>query len=351
MIKSVFCALAATVFFVGGITFAADSEHQIAAKFKSRDQAIHLMDDWMRDPFIVKGSDGLFYLSCTRLDHVPGKKQGIEIWRSKDLQAWEYVGVPWSIEDSAWLPEVIAKTEIKHESGKYLLWAPEVHFLDGKWVCVHTANIGKANLFLNDSPQLKGPFVEPMGVDLGRRHDPSIFTDDDGSHWLIWGCAQIQQLKPDFSGFVGKKYDLFPSNRKMGHEGCQIIKVGGKYVLFGTAWSTDQMRQGTYNLYYCTADKIEGPYGERKFAGRCLGHGTIFQDGAGQWWCTAFLNGQYMKPGDAAYDDPDIDKAITMNPQGLSIIPMDIRMVDGDVVVNALDPHYASAGPEEIQLF
>ena len=48
-------------------------------------------------------------------------------------------------------------------------------------------------------------------------------------------------------------------------------------MLFGTGWSTGQMRRGSYNLYYATADKITGPYSERKFAGRFLGHGTPFK--------------------------------------------------------------------------
>ena len=43
-----------------------------------------------------------------------------------------------------------------------------------------------------------------------------------------------------------------------------MIKVGGKYVHLGTAWSTDQGRKGSYNLYYCVADTITGPYGPRK---------------------------------------------------------------------------------------
>ena len=53
---------------------------------------------------------------------------------------------------------------------------------------------------------------------------------------------------------------------------------------------TGKMRRGSYNLYYATADQIGGPYSERKFVGRFLGHGTPFQDHEGRWWCTAFFN-------------------------------------------------------------
>jgi xylan 1,4-beta-xylosidase len=334
------------------LAFAADSPEAIEAKLKSRDQAIHLMNDWMRDPFITRGPDGLFYLSCTRLENIPGKKQGIEIWTSKDLVEWKNAGVPWTTENSSWLKPIIEEAKTRPDGKGYLLWAPEICFLNDKWVVVHTANVGKANLFHNQSKELKGPFVEPMGAEFGRRHDPSLFTDDDGTQWLIYGCTQIVPLKPDLSGLAGAPVNIAPSNRKMGHEGCQIIKVGNKYVLFGTAWSTDKLRHGTYNLYYCTADKITGPYGPRQFAGRFLGHGTVFQDGDGKWWCTAFFNANVapLKPEQLATKDLS-DNAYTINRQGLTIVPMDIRIKEGDVAVKALDPAYAKPGPEEVQRF
>ena len=177
-------------------------------------------------------------------------------------------------------------------------------------------------------------------------------TDDDGTHWLIYGCTQIVPLKPDLSSLAGEPVNIGPSNRKMGHEGCQIIKVGNKYVLFGTAWSTDKLRHGTYNLYYCTADKITGPYGPRQFAGRFLGHGTVFQDDHGKWWSTAFFNANVapLKPEQLATKDLS-DNAYTINRQGLTIVPMDIRVENGDVAVKTLDPAYAKPGPEEVQRF
>ena len=83
--------------------------------------------------------------------------------------------------------------------------------------------------------------------------------------------------KPDFAGLAGEPVRIDPSNRRIGHEGATMRKIGKKYVHFGTAWSTDQGRKGSYNLYYCTSDKITGPYSERRFVGRFLGHGTPFR--------------------------------------------------------------------------
>ena len=166
------------------------------------------------------------------------------------------------------------------------------------------------------------------------------------------GLCKIAPLKPDFSGFVGPGINIGPSNRKMGHEGCVIRKIEDKYVLFGTAWSTDKMRHGTYNLYYCTADNVTGPYGPRKFAGRFLGHGTPFQDKQGRWWCTAFYNANVPPLSREEAKTKDLsDNAYTINKQGLTLVPLDVRVEDNDVQIRAKEANYATLGPEEAQNF
>jgi arylsulfatase len=320
-----------------------------AQALKARDRAVHLMDEWMRDPFITLGPDGMYYLSCTRLGNIAGGVQGIQLWKSDDLLTWEDLGTPWNFKQSSWILDALMPST---EKDPFWLWAPEIMFLDGHWVGVHTTNRQMGNLIVSQGADIRGPYTEPMGKACGHRHDPSIFTDDDGSRWLVYNCAKILPLKPDFSGFAGPEVDIGPSNRKLGHEGCLILKIGEKYVLFGTAWSTDSMRHGTYNLYYCTADKVTGPYGPRKFAGRCLGHGTIFQDKEGNWWCTAFLNGTPVPADSPKLQLALPDTAYTLNRQGLTLVPMEVRILDdGDVSVRALDPDYAKPGPEEVQKF
>jgi xylan 1,4-beta-xylosidase len=134
---------------------------------------------------------------------------------------------------------------------------------------------------------------------------------------------------------------------------CLIRKIGDRYVLFGTGWSTDKMRHGTYNLYYCTADKVTGPYGPRQFAGRYLGHGTPFQDKRNRWWCTAFFNANVPPLSRAETKTKDMsDNAYTINPQGVTIVPLDVKIhPDATIHIRAKDPHYAHPGPEEAQPF
>ena len=211
--------------------------------------------------------------------------------------------------------------------------------------------MGIGNLVMTAADLFKAPF-QNWGAEFGRRHDPALFMQEDGTPWLIYGATSIIKIKKDFSGYAGDPIEIWPSNRKIGHEGSHIIKIRDKYVLFGTAWSTDNMRHGTYNLYYCTSDSITGPYNERKFAGRFLGHGTLFQDKQGRWWCTAFYNADEPVLSSAEALSRDLsDSAYTINKQGLTLVPMQIKMQDGDVRVRAKDPAYAAPGPEEVQEF
>jgi xylan 1,4-beta-xylosidase len=327
---------------------------QIRKDLNSRSKAVHIFDDWMRDPYITIGPDGFYYLTCTQYtDATENIKQ--RIYKSNDLVSWEAQDFYYSLQDATHYDDMVKAREERNKTGKpdkLKLWAPEMHFIKGRWVIVHTSNVGLGNVVVApEGMGLKRPFMD-WGASFGRQHDPSLFVDSDSSVWVTSKCAEFIKIKPDLSGFEGKPIRINPSNRKMGHEGTCIIKFENKYVLFGTAWSTDSLRKGTYNLYYCTADKLTGPYGERKFAGRFLGHGTPFKDKKGQWWCTAFYNANVPPLSREVLKTQDCsDNAYTINPQGLTLVPLEIKMVNGEVVIKALDLDYQNPGKEEVQKF
>ena len=318
---------------------------------KNHNKAVLVLREQMRDPFIQLAPDGYYYLSCTRgLVNFPDQLPATQSWRRKNLVDWEDLGVIWEAKNGVFGQELIAAAEKRDITPA--IWAPEIHFVNGRWVIVHTTNMRMANLMLTKGSELKGPYEEPMALDFGFHRDPALFIDDDETPWLITNCTEIRKLKKDFSGFDGFHKLLNPQDRYLGHEGAYIVKFENKYVLFGTAWSTDNMRRGTYNLYYCTADSVTGPYGPRKFAGRFLGHGTPFQDKEGRWWCTAFTNADNppLEPEDAKNKDLS-GSAYTINRQGLTLVPIEIKMVNGDVEVTAKDENHRYPGEEELQKF
>ena len=348
-----------------------ESRQAIEKALKAHGRAIFVKSGWIRDPFITLGPDGNYYLTgTTPLPGEPREKTDpyntglgpksivgwkMQVWRSPDLIDWESLDAPYSLKTGIWAQERPKRFEEVPEKD-WRLWAPELHWLGDRWAIVHTSPdpVAGANLSLTKGLEIKGPYENPMGTKIGRRHDPSLFKDDDGTWWMIWGATSIAPLKPDFSDFASKPVNIGPSGdtSKMGHEGCLMFKVGGKYVLFGTGWSTGEMRRGSYNLYYATADKITGPYSERKFAGRFLGHGTPFQDKQGRWWCTAFYNGNVPPLPKKGIKERDISEtAQTINQQGVTLVPMDVRVENGEVIIRAKAPLYAEPGPDEAQDF
>jgi arylsulfatase len=344
----------------------------IAAGLAAHDRALLVKTGWIRDPYIVIGPDKQYYLTGTtmlpkdrrertdRFNAGLGKSSNVgwraRVWRSPDLVHWESLGAPYTLKDGVWFAERRRQFDETPESD-WRLWAPELHFTGKCWALVHTSPepVDAANLSLTEGPELKAPWTNPLGTTIERRHDPSLFRDDDGTWWMVWGATQIAPLKPDFSGFAAPSTPIGPSGEfsKMGHEGCLIRKIGGKYVLFGTAWSTGQMRRGSYNLYYAVADKVTGPYGPRQFVGRFLGHGTPFQDHAGRWWCTAFYNANVPPIDGEGIEERDLrDDAYTINRQGVTLVPLAVSTsAAGEPIIRAIDPRYASPGPDERQRF
>jgi len=355
----------------GKVASSISSPDQIKKAMDSHNRAIHVKDGWIRDPYIIQAPDGYFYLTGTTQSttqvETPESKYNIglgdsslvgyelQAWKTKNFIDWESFKVPFTLKDGIWAeiePERF-KTVPKSD---WRLWAPEFHFVNGKLVIIHTSPspVAGANMSVSSGAEPAPPWSNPMGEKIGKRHDPSLFQDDDGTWWMIWGATSIAPLKADLSNFSGDPTDIGPSGEtsKMGHEGCLIRKIRGKYVLFGTGWSTGKMRKGSYNLYYATADKITGPYSERKFVGRFLGHGTPFQDKTGNWWCTAFFNGNVPPVSKTGIQVEDLSQnAQTINEQGVTLVPLEMKMENGELIIRAIDPDYANPGPDEVQKF
>ena len=341
------------------------SRAEIEAGLQSRDRALHIKGGWIRDPYITRGPDDFFYLTGTTINEGDAREQSdpyniglgnesavgntVRVWKSKDLVDWEYLGTPFTLADSI------------HKKPGDRIWAPEIHWLGDRWALVHCPK-QKSNLALTAGPDLKGPWTHPMAGKFAGHHDPSLLKDGD-TWWVLSGNTLVQPLDKDFSGFTGTAVRIDPAGSRpgpdgkpisrIGHEGATMIKFGDKYVHLGTAWSTDKGRQGSYNLYYSTADRITGPYGPRKFAGRFLGHGTPFQTRDGKWWCTAFFNANVPPLPREGIESRDLSPtAQTINPRGTTIVPLDVKVLDdGDIHIRALDPAYATPGPDEAQQF
>lgn len=151
-------------------------------------------------------------------------------------------------------------------------WAPSIEKKDGKYYfyfCGHdketdTQAIGVA---VADSPV--GPFIaadEPIvtlddckneGINMGQTIDPSIYTEEDGTSYMLFGNGSpaIVELDRDMVSFVPgtmKNYLGVSGFR----EAITVTKYNGQYHF---TWSQDDTGSENYQVNYGVSDSLYGP--------------------------------------------------------------------------------------------
>lgn len=291
-----------------------------------------MLDVWMRDTYVMNGPDGYYYLTGTTSSpgrFFPGGRihcwdynNGLYLWRSKDLQNWQPMGLIWSFDKDAapWQKKgKPIKKGTQSVNGDRLdsmyraVWAPELHYIKSqhKWLLVACLN-GDAGSFVMESVsgRPEGPYRNIKGnadQAIFPNIDLSVFEDTNGEVYLVGHDHYIAKMKKDLSDIAEpfKKLTERPYNPEPYIEGVYITKAGGKYQLLQTVWSVkkqdgtytylrnDKNKQDSlysYDVVVASADNIYGPYGPRYPAILQGGHNNVFQDKAGNWWSTTFYN-------------------------------------------------------------
>jgi beta-xylosidase len=224
-----------------------------------------VLDRDFPDPDVLQVDD-LYYAYATNTGHV-----NVQVASSRDL-------VHWTILNDA-LPTLPAwaSRQFGH------VWAPEVSTFDGKTFTMYYVarySIGKAGgaqcIGIATSATPAGPFqsqdAKPFICQTGEGGsiDPSVFTDDDGSRWLLWkndgnaggGQSWIyrQRLSADGQSLEGEPARLITADQAWEGvlvEAPTLYKRNGKYYLFYSANAYNDRR---YAVGYAVAHKIDGPY-------------------------------------------------------------------------------------------
>ena len=126
-------------------------------------------------------------------------------------------------------------------------------------------------------------------------HDHSVFFDDDGRIYIIWGGGKLHlaELKPDLSGIKEGTERIFienasaPSGDNVGlpAEGSQLFKVNGKYYLFNITWPKGGMR----TVVIHRADNINGPWeGRVALQDKGVAQGGLIDTPDGRWFAYLF---------------------------------------------------------------
>jgi hypothetical protein len=260
------------------------------------------------DPAVVNHK-GTYYLFLTLADGY---------WRSTDLVHWQFVT------PSRWPMQSIVAPAAWSDGSRIILQPSMME--PGAILSTTDPDSGKLDFWVRRMPDLPGSvnkdpaLMKPGEVPPGP-WDPALFKDGDGQWYLYWGSSNVFPMYGQKIAFTGGKliYETHPAPmlkldpaqhgwERFGQdhcgcwmpgkpspsymEGAWMTKVGRTYYLQYGAPGTE------FNVYangVYVSDKPLGPftyapynpvaYRPGGFA-EGAGHGSTFQDDAGNWWNT-----------------------------------------------------------------
>ena len=179
------------------------------------------------DPDVIRVGD-TYYMASTTMYFMPG----CVILRSFDLIHWEYCARVYDIlEDTE-------RQRLEGDKNAYGcgMWAPTLRYHEGVFhVCFMANDTRKTYLFT--STDIRGPWKKSYIE--GFYHDPSLFFDEDGRKFIIYGNKRIfiTELEADLSrpkagGLHRLLADSGENGGRLGYEGSHFYKINGKYYLF-----------------------------------------------------------------------------------------------------------------------
>jgi beta-xylosidase len=228
----------------------------------------------------------VYYMSSTTMHMSPG----VPIMKSVDLVNWQLVNYAY---------DTLANIdELNLNNGKNTYgrgsWASCIRYHNGTfYVSTFAQTTGKTYIFSTRNIE-KGPWkVSSFKPSL---HDHSLFFDDDGKVYLIYGAGKLKlvELESDASGpKAGTTEQVLIENATapagpnimLPAEGSQLFKVKGKYYLFNISWPRGGMR----TVIIHRADKITGPYeGRVGLQDMGVAQGGLIEKPDGNWYAYLF---------------------------------------------------------------
>jgi beta-xylosidase len=227
-----------------------------------------------------------YYMSSTTMHMSPG----LPIMKSTDLVNWRLVSYAYDT-----LADI---DELNLKNGKSTYgrgsWASSLRYHDGTYYATTFAQTTrKTYVFTTKDPE-KGPWK--VSSFAPSYHDHSLFFDDDGRVYMIYGAGRLKliELTADASGIKpGTTEQVVIENAsapagpdiRLPAEGSQLFKVNDRYYLFNIVWPKNGMR----TVLIHRADKITGPY-EGRVALQDLGvaQGGLIDTPDGRWYAYLF---------------------------------------------------------------
>jgi xylan 1,4-beta-xylosidase len=253
-----------------------------------------LFDVAMQDVYVLPHA-GTYYLTGT----TPGK--GIQLWTSTDRRTWKKAGKLWDEEAVA----------------------PQLHFVKDRLCLVYGKPGG--GIVLLSAPAIGGKFQRVSQLTTTGT-DPGLFADE-GTVYLYYGGGMLAPLTADLTALrepahrvtprlsepdKGEEFTVPftfrrdpPVTDRVGKRGFYINKLNGRYCFFANE-VTGRLGQPSDDVYYVTAEHLNGPYSDRNLVIPNGGQTCVFAD-QGKVYATFYGN----DPAAAIYHRPAIIELVT----------------------------------------
>lgn len=300
-----------------------------------------LLDVPLRDASICRGGDGHYYLVGTQGVKRPDgtldfqNSLTLKIWTSEDCVNWKELTTAWDLTDptiynpydqngkNRWMqfyridPDDIDAGYVRG------ITSPEIHFLKGTYWIPFALNNQETGLLKSVRGKPGGPYenvalnpeaftFESNGRITTRGGSPSLFEDDDGSVYFVWGSGWIARMNEEMTRLAERPHLLQCEPNSpfgdypmfVGKSGAHLFKANGKYHLTAMDINPRLNKAPCRDTFVAVSDKLRGPYTPRELMIPHGGQITVFKDGEGR--LNAAMSGSSEDPFSRCQDRPTI---------------------------------------------
>lgn len=222
-----------------------------------------------------------YYMVSTTMFFSPGAP----IMKSNDLVSWEICNYVYdTLADGDVQNLTNGKNDYAHGQ-----WASSLRYHNGTYyVFFGSYGTGKSYIYkTNDIENGTWTKTELNGM----YHDASLFFDDNGRNYLVYGAGgtiKIKELNSEMTGFKqgGADKTLFSTGLDgLSGEGAHIQKIGDYYYIFLIAWPSNS---GRIELCYRSKDILGSYEGKTILNSDGAAQGGIVDTPDGKWYGLVF---------------------------------------------------------------
>lgn len=273
-----------------------------------------ILETPLRDPAVCRGPDGVYYLTGTvpkdasaeagKLDF--DNNDGVYLWKSADLVNWEPMGNVWSLAGDAgsrWCRQKGVKPGVPDSPMVRGVVSPEIHYLKDTFWIPFSMSHGGTGLLRSETGKAEGPYAY-VGMFTAKGTDPSLFQDDDGKVYWVFGEGWVAPMTDDMTDLADapvllrpepETYKCWGERRKpkfadyaptVGTHGAFLFKANGFYHLTAARHYERLRTTAVHDTFVASAKDLMGPYGPVRLMIAHGGQTTVLTDDEGNLYGT-----------------------------------------------------------------